>query len=137
LIKKGKPPIIETIRTGPTMCLICLKIWIHSILVGKINEFDCWSKHKHTEIVYKMTIFCCCCFANKSETTKWKKSKQKYWFFYKFNFYLRYEFWKYLKLNLNRTSKKNLNILDFAHGLTQIFNHCRCFFSWCHHNNFI
>jgi hypothetical protein len=23
----------------------------------------------HTETVYKLTIFCCCCFANKSKTT--------------------------------------------------------------------
>jgi hypothetical protein len=29
---------------------------------------------------YKMTIFCCCCFANKSKPTTWKKSKQKHWF---------------------------------------------------------
>jgi hypothetical protein len=27
--------------------------------------------------------FCCCCFANKSKTTTWNKSKQKHWFFYK------------------------------------------------------
>jgi hypothetical protein len=30
---------------------------------------------KHTEIVYKLTLFCCCCFANKSQTTTWKKPK--------------------------------------------------------------
>jgi hypothetical protein len=30
-----------------------------------------------------MTNFCCCCFANKSKTTTWKKSKQKHWFVYK------------------------------------------------------
>jgi hypothetical protein len=35
-------------------------------------------------IVYKLTIFCCCCFANKSKTTTWENSKQKRWFVYKF-----------------------------------------------------
>jgi hypothetical protein len=37
----------------------------------------------HTEIVYKLTIYCCCCFANKSKTSTWKKLQQKHWFVYK------------------------------------------------------
>jgi hypothetical protein len=32
---------------------------------------------------YINTLFCCCCFANKSKTSTWKKSQQKHWFVYK------------------------------------------------------
>jgi hypothetical protein len=37
-----------------------------------------------SSILYKLTIFCCCCFANKTKTTTWKKPKPKHWFVYKF-----------------------------------------------------
>jgi hypothetical protein len=37
----------------------------------------------HTEIVYKSTLFYCCCFANKSKISTLKKWQQKHWFVYK------------------------------------------------------
>jgi hypothetical protein len=30
-----------------------------------------------------LTLFCCCCFANKGKISTWKKCQQKHWFVYK------------------------------------------------------
>jgi hypothetical protein len=54
----------------------------------KINnlKYKFKAQAKHTEIVYKLSIFRCCWFANKTKTTTWKKPKpkQKHCFGYKF-----------------------------------------------------
>jgi hypothetical protein len=43
-----------------------------------IDKTQAW----HTEIVYKLTLFCCCYFANKSKISTMKKWQQKHWFVY-------------------------------------------------------